>query len=573
MERPRITDKFSFNQTPQEKGKRPPIMYYNLTTQQQQWVDRTLAALTLEQAIAQLVNVTRPVEDAGVWLRLLEQWPVGCMSLRTKSAEAYQQVIGAVQQHAAIPLLVVANMEHGAAEWPGYGADFPMLMAAGAANDEALIAELGRATAVEARHLGVNWVLTPDIDLNYNFDNPVTNIRALGDKPELVSRLACALIEALQTHGVAATAKHFPGDGMDDRDQHLVTTINSLPFEQWLTTYGAVWRRAINAGVWTIMPGHISLPDYQGHRADPDAAAPATLSRKLLIELLRQELGFTGLIVSDSTSMAGLTTRAAPAERIVASLAAGIDLYLGAEPERDLPHVLQAVRAGRLTEEEIYASARRVLTVKAQLNLVDEPLGPAPTAEQQAAFARAAQTMADKSITVLRGADQLPVRLPPGAKVLTVTVAKLNPFFGQKDLEVFDEELRQRGFAVEHLLNPKTAELQELAQQCDAVFVNICVTPLATMGTARIALDSFGTWGWRALFTEHPHVFYTSFGSPYLLYELPHIPNLLVAYGDAEVSQRAAVKVWLGEMEAQGVLPVTLPQVRVRRFEENSMLA
>lgn len=542
-------------------------MNYPLTAQQQQWVDRTLNSLSLEHAIAQLFNVSRPLEEPAAWLKLLEQLPVGCMSARTRSAVVYQQIVTEVQKNSPIPLLVVANMEHGAAEWPDYGTDFPMLMAAGAADDEQLIALLGQATAVEARQIGVNWVLTPDIDLNYNFNNPVTNIRAFGDKPELVGRLSTVLIQALQHHGVAATAKHFPGDGIDDRDQHLVTTINTLPFEQWLATYGRVWRRVIEAGVMTIMPGHISLPDYQGYADAPEAAPPATHCDKLLIKLLRQELGYTGLIVSDSTSMVGLTSRATPAERIVASLAAGIDLYLGADPERDLAHVLRALREGQLTEEGIYQSARRVLTLKAQLNLIESPLGPAPTADQQTAFAQAAQAMADKSITVVRGADQQPVHLAPGARVLTVTIAKLNPFFGQKDLEVFDDELRNRGFQVEHLLNPKTAELQELAQSCAAVFVNVYVTPLTTMGTARVTLDSFGTWGWRALFTEHPQVFYTSFGSPYLLYELPHIPNLIATYGGADVSQRAAVKVWLGEMEAQGVLPVTLPQVRVKPFE------
>lgn len=538
-------------------------MNHSLTPNKQQWVERTLNSLSLEAAIAQLFNVTRPMEDADAWLRLLEQWPVGCISLRTKSATAYQQVVHTVQSHAAIPLLVVANMEHGAAEWPDYGTDFPMLMAAGAANDEQLISQLGRATAVEARHLGVNWVLSPAVDINYNFNNPVTNIRALGDRPDLVGRLASALIQALQQHGVAATAKHFPGDGMDDRDQHLATTVNHLPFEEWLATYGQVWRRVIEAGVWTIMPGHISLPDYQGYTANLDAAPPATLSKKLLIDLLRQELGFTGLIVSDSTSMVGLTSRAAPGERIVGSLAAGIDLYLGAEPERDLPVVLEAVRTGRLTEESVYTAARRVLTLKAQLNLVEAPLGAAPTREEQATFAQAAQSLADKSITVLRGAEQLPVRLEPGARVLTVTIARLNPLFGQSDLEVFDQELRRRGFTVTHLLNPKTAELHEAAASCAAVFINVYVTPMTTIGTARVVLDHFGAWGWRALFTEHLHVFYTSFGSPYLLYELPHIPNLLATYGGAEASQRAVVKVWFGEMEAQGVLPVTLPQIQV----------
>jgi beta-N-acetylhexosaminidase len=181
-------------------------MNHTLSPQQQQWVDCTLTSLSLEQAILQLFNVSRPVEEPAAWRKLLEQYPVGCLSARTKSAAAYQQLLTAVQKQAPIPLLVVANMEHGASEWPDYGTDFPMLMAAGAANDEALIAQLGQATAVEARQIGIHWVLTPTVDLNYNFNNPVTNIRALGDKPELVSRLATVLIQALQAHGVAATA-------------------------------------------------------------------------------------------------------------------------------------------------------------------------------------------------------------------------------------------------------------------------------------------------------------------------------------------------------------------------------
>lgn len=541
-------------------------MDHVLTPQQAQWVDKTLNTLSLEQAIAQLFNVSRPVEDPAVWLKLQEQFPFGCLSARTKSAAAYQQLLTEVQKNAPIPVVVVANMEHGASEWPDYGTDFPMLMAAGAANDEALVAQLGQATAVEARHLGIHWVLSPNIDLNYNFNNPVTNTRALGDKPALVGRLGTVLIQALQQHGVAATAKHFPGDGMDDRDQHLVTSINHLPFDQWQTTFGQVWRQVIEAGVWTIMPGHIALPDYQGYADDPDAAPPATMCKLLLTRLLRRELGYTGLIVSDSTSMIGLTSRAAPEERIVRSLAAGIDLYLGAEPERDFAAVRQAVRMGRLTEEQIYASARRVLTLKAQLNLHENPFGPAPTREQSASFAQAAQTMADKSVTVVRGPEQVPVWLAPGAKVLTVTIAKLNPMFGQKDLETFDAELQQRGYQIEHLLNPKTGELQEAAQRADAVFVNVYVSPMTTLGTGRVTIDHFGTWGWRALFTEHPHVYYTTFGSPYLLYELPHLPNLLATYSGGDVSQRAAVKVWLGELAAQGMLPVTLPKMRVRPF-------
>jgi beta-N-acetylhexosaminidase len=539
-------------------------MIQSLTDQQTRWVNKTLDSLSLEQCIAQMLNVSRPQDPKEYWLNLIKEMSIGCMSARTPSAEAYLSLLTELQAHSAIPLLVLANMEHGAAEWQGYGTDFPHLMAAGAANEEALMAMMGQAIAIEARHIGVNWVLNPVVDLNYNFDNPVTNIRSMGDRPDRVCRLAPVLIRSLQQHGVAATAKHFPGDGMDNRDQHLVSTVNSLPFDQWMETYGRVWKAAIDAGVMAIMPGHISLPDYQGYSDRPEAAPPATLSRKLLIDLLRHELGFEGLIVSDSTSMVGLTSRAAPEERAVASIEAGIDVYLNANPDVDFNCLVQAVTDGRLSEARIRQSARRVLEMKARLNLFEDPFGPAPTDEQQTDFQRAAQDMADKSITVLRNGGQLPVRLEPGAKVLTVTIAQVNPMRQRADLDTFDKELRQRGFTVDHLLNPSSSELGELAKSHDAIFVNVCITPFTTMGTIRVIEGGFGRWGWRSLFTEHPCVLYTAFGSPYVAYELPHIPNLIAAFGDGVVSQQAAVKVWLGEMEARGTLPVRMPQVTIK---------
>jgi beta-N-acetylhexosaminidase len=540
------------------------MMIQALTSQQRGWVDKTLEGLSVEQCIGQMLNVSRSEERAAYWLELLEQVPAGCMSARTGSAEAYRALLSELQAQLPIPLLVLANMEHGAAEWPGYGTAYPWPMAAGAADDEALVATMGQAIAVEARYIGVNWVLNPVIDLNYNSDNPITNIRSMGDDPDRVSRLATAWIQALQAHGVAATAKHFPGDGMDDRDQHLVTTVNTLPFEQWMRTYGRAWRAAIDAGVMTIMPGHISLPDYQGYADRPEAAPPATISRRLLIDLLRHELGFDGLIVSDSTSMVGLTSRIRAEERAVAAVAAGIDVYLNADLERDFGCLVQAVRDERLAEGQIRASARRVLELKARLNLHEAPLGPAPTSEEQANFERAAQEMADKSIVVLRTDGRPPARLAAGASVLTVTIGQLNPMRGQPDLDAFDEALRERGFQVEHLLNPNTRELSAAAQAHDAVFVHVYVMPFTTMGTVRVTGGGFGSWGWRSLFNEHPCVLYTAFGSPYVAYELPHVPNLVATFGDVPVSQRAAVKVWLGEMDARGTLPVHMPQVTIR---------
>jgi beta-N-acetylhexosaminidase len=534
-----------------------------LTPQQAQWVDKTLNTLSLEQAAAQLLCISQFTDSREYWFRLLERVPIGSMRARAESADAYRELLMATQERASIPMLCPANMEHGAAEMQGYGTDFPWPMAAGAADDEALMSMMGEAIAVEARYVGVNWVFNPVVDLNYNFDNPITNIRALGDDPARVSRLASASIRALQQHGVAATAKHFPGDGIDDRDQHLLTTINSLPFAQWLETYGRVWRAVIDAGVMCIMPGHISLPDYQGYSERPEAAPPATLSRQLLVDLLRQELGFEGLIVSDNASMIGFTIHARAEDRVVACIAAGNDIYLNADPDHDFERLLGGVHDGRLSEERIYESARRVLEMKARLNLFDSPFGPAPTNEQEIAFQDAAQEMADKSITILHGEEQPSAVLAPGAKILTVTYAKLNPMMGQTDLEIFDEELRGRGFQVEHLLNPDSAELRQRADASDAVFINLYMAPLMSLGAVRMT-DSFRTWGYRSLFMDHPNVFYTAFGSPYVAYEFPHLPNLIATYGGSEVSQRAAVKVWLGEIQAQGSLPVRIPQVTIK---------
>jgi hypothetical protein len=205
-----------------------------------------------------------------------------------------------------------------------------------------------------------------------------------------------------------------------------------------------------------------------------------------------------------------------------------------------------------------------VLELKARLNLLEAPLGPAPTSEKRADFERAAQDMADKSIVILRGDGRPPVQLGAGARVLTVTIGQLNPMMRQPDLDVFDEALQGRGYQVEHLLNPNTRELLAAARAHDAVFVHIYVTPFTTMGTVRVTGGGFGSWGWRSLFNEHPCVLYTAFGSPYVAYELPHVPNLIATFGDAPVSQRAAVKVWLGEMDARGTLPVRMPQVTIR---------
>ncbi|MFN8442612.1 MAG: glycoside hydrolase family 3 N-terminal domain-containing protein [Caldilineaceae bacterium] len=538
-----------------------------LTTNQQQWVDTTLSAMTLPQCVGQLLCPSNPRFTVAEWGELLQKVPLGCIRMGGGPTMArMRELMQPLQEQSVIPLLVAGDLEHGAIELRD-GTEFPWMMAAGAANDVDLMRTMGEASAAEARYAGVHWSFSPVVDLNYNFLNPITNVRSMGDQPERVKRLAVAFVQGLQHGGrMAATAKHFPGDGMDDRDQHLVTTINNLPFAQWQATYGAVWRAVIEAGVMCIMPGHISLPDYQGFADRPEQAPPATLSPQLLNDLLRKELGFAGLLISDASGMIGLTSRVPSEERVVQCIQSGLDVYLRCEAEADFERLLRAVQTGRLAEGRVWEAARRVLELKARLNLHRDPFGPKPSDADKTSYQQAAQSMADKSITVLRGEGHLSGKLRPGSRILTVTIganSQFNRFMPPRELSVFDEELRTRSYQVEHLLNPGDEELLAKVSSADVVFMNLVMLPYMVLGTIQNLVGHLGHWQWRSLFVEHPQVYYTSFGNPYVLHEMPHLPNLLAAYGDSAVSQRAAVKVWLGEIAAQGDCPVQLPKVKI----------
>lgn len=542
-------------------------MLIPLTPEQQQWVNTTLDAMTLPQCAGQLLCAFSPRFTTDDWLDLLKKVPIGALTVRHASSTGLREQMQALQEQSAMPLLVSADLEHGAVALSD-GTEFPWLMGAGAANDAELMTIMGQATAAEARYAGLHWTFSPVIDLNYNFNNPITNIRALSDQPERVIRLATAYVRGLQAEGrLAATAKHFPGDGMDDRDQHLSTTVNNLPFARWQATYGHVWRAIIEAGVMSIMPGHISLPDYQGFADRPEEAPPATLDPKLLIDLLRTELGFEGLLISDASGMIGVASRVSSEERVVQCIKAGLDMYLFPETPKDFEQLIQAVEQGRLPEERVRQAARRVLEMKARLNLHRDPFGPKPSPADTSRYQQAAQTMADKSITILRSDSRPPLNLKPDSRILTVTIGQSSPFnkfMAQLDLDAFDEELRQRGFQVEHLLNPEDDLLLEKAGEYDVVFINLMALPYMVLGTIRNLASHFGYWRWRSLFADYPHVVFTSFGNPYVLHEMPHLPNLLAAYGNSAVSQRAAVKVWLGEIEAQGNCPVSLPKITIQ---------
>lgn len=530
-----------------------------LTQEQQQWVDATFNSMTWDEKIGHLLCPEDQNYSPEEWLAIQREVPLGSAFLTFLPAERPLACVRALQQAARIPLLIASDLENGAGCIIDGLTEFPRPMAAGAAGDLDFVRQMGRITAREGRSVGVHWTFSPVVDLNVNFQNPVTNVRSLGDRPAAVSRLAAAWIEGMQASGeMAAAAKHFPGDGMDDRDQHFCTSVNSCTMKQWRRTYGRVWQAAIHAGVLSIMVGHISLPAYEGLEKDPARALPATLNPRLQVDLLRSELGFEGVIVSDAAPMIGITSRVRSDEEALQNILSGSDVFLFAKPHQDFAYLKRAFVQGRLTPQRIDQSVRRVLEMKARLGLhrsvQASPVGAVELQANQAV----AEELAERSITLLRANAHTPVSLAPMARLMTVTVTYDN---GRKDaqrwLPAVDGALRSRGFQVDHLDNPDSAVLREKAPDYAMLFVNVVIYPHAMFGTLRMTGQMMKIF-WEAFYVDHPNVVFTSFGSPYLLYEQPHLPNLYLAYGHSRASQLAAVKAWLGEMKPGGRAPVKM---------------
>ena len=507
--------------------------------------------ISLEDAVGQTLMPTDRNYSQEELKSLIHEAHLGSVFVRDYRKDNLDVIIP-LRHELEIPLIFAADMEYNRAAGNGL---FPTQMAAAAAGSPEWAEKRAYLLGREARALGNDWLFQPVLDLNGNPDSPEMNTRTYGDDPELVKTMVLAHLKGLRRAGIAATGKHFPGAGLDDRDQHVCTSVNPLSVEDWMASYGKIWRAAISAGLETVMPGHISFPAWCGE--SEFEAMPATLEPRLMNDLLRRELGFEGVIVSDAATMGGLTSRC-PVERCaVEFLKAGGDVYLFSDPVEDFHRILDAVHRGYLSEERVRDAAYRVLRLKEKLSIghrQDPILAETDYAEADKFFLG----LQESSATIVRGPEYFPAALPPGGKVLTVSIRWPDASeYAAPDLPLVDERLRTEGFTVDHLVNPPHNELRAKADMYDMIFVNVMTFPHALLGTIRMLGPMLMPF-WRAFYAERKNVIFTSFGSPYLLHEQPHWPNLLALYSPCPAAQRAAVEVWLGRRPASGRLPVSL---------------
>ncbi len=571
---------------------------------------RLLASMTLEEKVGQLLfpggRAEFLADDDPRFLdlvRLVEETKAGGICWFRSEPLELAAVNARLQAKARVPLLMAADLESG----PGMRLEAltwgPWPMAIAASGDPDLARRRARATAAQARALGVRQVYAPVADVNSDPDNPVINVRSFGEDPAEVSRFVAATVQGLQEGGVLATLKHFPGHGDTSVDSHISLPVLPADRARLERVELPPFRAGIAAGARSVMTAHLAVPAIDATPVTPLArpaaneifdpvlapaaprpagaastsaaspalaTLPATLSPKITDGLLRGEMKFAGLVVTDSMSMGAVATYFDAGEAAVRAVEAGADVVLHSPDNRAAATaLLAAVRSGRLPEARMDASVRRILEEKERLGLFESPAPPlasifalAGTREQRDVEAEAAR----RGLTLVREeAGILPLRRE--AKVAHVSVLDEDTFPGLDATATAELKKRLATPPVVARVPPASCDADvdraaSAAAQADVVVLSIFVR--ARSGKGKIALPEAGRRAIEKVLASGRPVVAISFGSPYVVREFPSMKSYLAAWGVQEVSQVAAVRALFGEAAVGGKLPVAIPGVAER---------
>ncbi len=532
---------------------------FNLGEVDLTWVSHTYESLTVEEKIGQLFVLSSMGLDPEEPARLGALKPAGICRFFTRDAVAEVALMEDVRRKARVPLLVAADLEGSRMSLP-FGTEVPNPLALAAIDDVEATREISCIMAREAAALGINWSFGPVIDINANFRSAIVATRGFGSDVEVIERHALAQIVELQKLGIAATAKHWPGEGYDDRDQHLVTTINPLRTEEWEATFGRLYSAAIGAGVKSIMSAHIALPAFalaEDAGSGLEAYRPASINRHLNETLLRNRLGFNGLIVSDATGMAGLGSWGPREVSLPEVIENGCDIILFSnDPDADYAIIRQAIASSRISPERLEAALHRTLGLKASLGLhngvkpVDEAvLGMEHNRATAIAIARRAPTLVKDT------ARTLPLSRERHKRILVFSTGIVSPIHDSIEFTLI-ERLAQEGFEIT-VNNRADNELQDF-DQFDLVLYLMGEETLLTRG--HIFFDwARLTGNFRKAMQRPWHdvpTILVSFGYPYYLYDAPRMPCVVNAYASMDSMQEVVVECLLGRQPWNANSPV-----------------
>ena len=533
------------------------------------WVRRSLEGMNDEEKLGQLFV---PIGYSGVPAYLdnfIYRYHIGGIMYRCGDAAEMQKTHRYLQEHSSIPLLIGANLEDGGTGIAVDGSCFGKQMQAAATGDPAYAYRLGKISCAEGHAVGCNWAFAPVVDIDRNWRNPITNVRTYGSDPDFVLACGRQYLKAAKEEKVLVALKHFPGDGCDEVDQHILTSVNDLSCEDWDRSYGKIYQGLIDDGAQTVMVGHIAQPAYQKrfNPRHPDRLVPATLSPELLQGLLRERLGFNGLIVTDSTCMVGFSCAMERRRAVPYAIEAGCDMFLfNKDLEEDFGYMKAGLREGILSRERLDEAVTRILALKASLGLhrtEKTDIVPPKAALQILRSPRHlawAGDCADRAVTLVKDSQAL---LPLDAKKTPRVLLEILGDFpsNERVLNSFEALLTREGFQVERYVREQfeTADfrVEHFKSKYDLVIYLGNVENASNRVTNRLSWFTF--WGngnnvpW---FVEERPVLFISLANPYHLIDVPMIKTYINAYSNHDAMLKAVVEKLMGRSPFVGKSPV-----------------
>ena len=536
---------------------------FYLNEEQIAWVNHTRDAFTLRQKLGQLFCLMAEDYSDAEQDRLVGEYNIGALLFRPIHTKGELKTkYSRLDRIARTPLLKAANLEEGAAGGFSDGLRFAFQEGVAATGELSMVEKFAKATVKDGLEAGINWTFSPVSDLDLNPLNPITNIRSYGSDLETVRSSTLLFTETVQRYGMAACAKHFPGDGVDYRDHHLHPTYNTLSAEEWYRSYGSVYQSMIDAGLLSIMVGHIVQPNIQREinpALSDEELLPGSQSRELLQGVLREQFGFNGVITTDASIMGGYCMAQPRAQAIPNTIAAGCDMIVFTPNiYDDLDYLEAGVKTGLVSEERIDEAVTRILALKAKVALrraAPEEDSDDFVCSRKDIEAWAAEC-ADKAVTLVKNRRNIvPISKGRYERIKLICIGKDATPDGSLEKLVTDY-LTAEGLKVQkydpyadELHSPKNADSRELTLYICCREAESNVTSVRLFWCSKHALDI-------PRFPNEEDSVFISFGNPYLLQDVPRVPVYINAYTAGRLTVMAALDKVFGKSDFKGKSPV-----------------
>lgn len=547
---------------------------FYLSNEDIQWVEETKASLSLDEKLGQLFfPIGYSPNEQYLQYEILAKNPGGLM-FRTGKTEELFAAHTYLQTHSKVPMLLAANLESGGDGIVEEGTPFGKQLQVAATGDPEQAYRLGKISCSEGQAVGCNYAFAPVVDIDYNYHSPITNVRTYGSDPEMVKKCGLAYMRGAKECESAVSIKHFPGDGVDEVDQHILTSVNSLSCEEWDKTYGNVYQALIDEGALSVMVGHIAMPAYQKkfNPKLPKKLMPASLSPELLQNLLREQLGFNGMIITDASPMVGFLCAMDRKKSVPYCIEAGCDMILfNKDYDEDIQFMKNGYKEGILSEKRLDEAVTRILAMKAALKLhmkrTEGTLAPQKEnlpvigCRKHVAWAK---ECADKAVTLVKDTQNLlPINSKKHKRVLYEILGGCAS--EERVAKTFVTLMESEGFEmipyvkeVFDFTKPiKFESVTEFRNKYDLVIYLGNVENASNKTTARLNWHTiFGAGNNIPWFVEVVPTMFVSLQIPYHLLDVPMIKTYINAYSNHDYAIEAVVDKILGKSEFKGISPM-----------------